>query len=432
MNCKICGIGKKSQAVLKRDRKVTSPSLTREYCMVFERAKGMYIWDIDGKKHLDFCASIAVSNVGHTNPEVIAAIKKQINKGMHVGFSDFYAELPVRLIEYLFTLTPKHFNTAFLSNSGAESVEAAYKCARWHSNKKWTIAFEKAFHGRTMGALSLTKSKPVQRNRFEPLLPVKHTPYAYCYRCAFGKEYGDCHFECINAVEKKMRSVKKDLSAVFVEPVQGEGGYVVPPKEFHVQLRKLCNEYHALLCTDEVQSGCYRTGEFLALSNFGVTADIVSISKAVGGGVPLGVTIANRKIMDWPPGAHANTFGGNLLACAGGLASLKYMKEHKLGANSKKVGKYMLERLLDMKEEHECIGDVRGLGLMIGVEIVKDKKSKKENQPERKRILCRAYNKGLLLLPAGESVIRICPPLIITKETADHGLDIFEKCLPKK
>lgn len=422
----------KSAKIRKRDKKVTSPSLTREYEMVFDHAKGMYIWDADNNKYLDFCASIAVSNIGHSNLDVIAAVTKQIKKGIHVGFADFYAELPVTFLETLFTLTPKKYNTGFLSNSGTEAVEAAYKCARWHTNKKYTIAFEKAFHGRTMGALSMTNSQKVQRERFAPFLPVKHTPYAYCYRCKFGKEKGDCSFECLEALETKMRSVKKDLASVFVEPVQGEGGYIVPPKKFITGLRKLCNEYGALLCTDEVQSGAFRTGKFLAMEHFSVTADIVALSKAIGGGVPLGVTIANRKVMNWTPGSHANTFGGNLLACAGGIASLNYMKKKKLGKNSEKIGKYMLKELNEMKDEHECIGDVRGLGLMIGVEIVKNKKSKKTDRKERTKILCRAYDKGLLMLPAGESVVRFSPPLILTKEQAEKGLEIFENALPKK
>ncbi|MFH1239641.1 MAG: aminotransferase class III-fold pyridoxal phosphate-dependent enzyme [Candidatus Diapherotrites archaeon] len=422
----------KSKQIRARDKKVTSPSLTREYEMVFDHAKGMYIWDADNNKYLDFCASIAVSNVGHANPEVLSAVKKQITKGMHVGFADFYAELPVTFLETLFTLTSKKYNTGFLSNSGTEAVEAAYKCARWHTNKKWTIAFEKAFHGRTMGSLSMTNSQKVQRERFAPFLPVKHTPFAYCYRCKFGKAFGDCSYECLEAMEKKMRSVKNNLASVFVEPVQGEGGYIVPPKKFIQGLRKLCNEYNTLLCSDEVQSGAFRTGKFLAMEHFNVTADIVALSKAVGGGVPLGVTIANRKVMNWKPGSHANTFGGNLLACAGGLATLNYMTKKKLGKNAEKIGKYMIKELNELKEEHECIGDVRGLGLMIGVEIVKDKKSKKTDKEERSRILCRAYDNGLLLLPAGESVIRFAPPLIITKEQADRGLKIFEKSLLSK
>ena len=418
--------GRKSVRVLKRDRKVITKCLTREYSFVFDRAKGSHIWDLDGRKYLDFCASIAVSNIGHSNPDVVNAVRKQAGKGMHCGFSDFNAEVPVAFAEYLLTFFPKKFNNTFLSNSGTESVECAYKIARWHTNRKYVIAFEGAFHGRTMGSLSLTKSKPVHRQRYAPFLPVKHTPYAYCYRCKFGKEEGDCHFECLNALEKTMRSVKGGLAAVFIEPIQGEGGYIVPPRKFIKGVRQLCNEYGALLCDDEVQAGCFRTGKFLGIENFKVTPDIVSMSKALGGGVPLGVTVSSKKIMDWPKGAHANTFGGNLLACAGGLASLKFMRKHKLGEKSKKIGKIMIKKLNDMKHEYELIGDVRGKGLMIGVEFVTSKKTKRHAVHERNAILCSAAEKGLLLLPTGESAIRICPPLTITREQAEKGLDILE------
>jgi len=422
--------GKKSIKIMERDQSIISPSLTREYSFVFKKSRGCYIWDVDNRRYLDFSASVAVMNVGHTNSEVRMAIERQAKLGYHCGFSDFYAELPVQFVELLLTFLPKHLNSAFLSNSGTESIEAAYKLARWHTNKKWVIAFKPSFHGRTMGSLSLTNSKPVHRERFGPFMPVKHAPYPYCYRCPGGiTEHNSCSNLYLEELEKIMKTCRGDLAAVFLEPVSGEGGYIVPPREFVKGVRELCDKYDALLCDDEVQAGCYRTGSFLAIEHFGVRPDIVSLSKAVGGGIPLGVTLANKKIMDWPHGAHANTFGGNLLACAAGIATLNYMRKKRLGKNAIKIGKFMMSRLQKMKENYEIVGDVRGLGLMIGVEIVKDKTSKGYGIAERSQILCKASEKGLLLLPAGTSTIRICPPLIINKQQAITGLDILEDAI---
>lgn len=417
--------GPKSRVIISRDKRVTSPSYEREYSFVFEKAKGVWVWDVDGRRYLDFVAGIAVNNVGHANPEVVKAMRKQANKGLHAAFTDFYAELPVRFIETLLELVPKNFTKAFLSNSGTEAVEAGYKLARWHSRKKWVIAFENSFHGRTMGSLSMTKSKPVQRDRFSPFLPVRHVPFPYPYRSPFKDEEKLVDF-CIHRVVETIKKLKNDVAGIFVEPIQGEGGYIVPPDPFHKELRKVCTEEGILLCDDEVQTGNFRTGPYLAMEGFGVKPDIVTLSKAIGGGVPLGATLASSKIMDWKEGTHSNTFGGNLLACAGGIATLRFMRKKRLGENARKIGKHMLKILEEMKEKNEIIGDVRGKGLMIGVEIVKDKKSKRYGIQERHAILCRASEKGLILLPAGKSVIRISPPLILTKEQAEKGLDIFE------
>lgn len=402
--------------------------MTREYPFVYKRARGVHVWDVDGKKYLDFMAGVAVQNIGHDNPEVVGAINAQLRKGLHCGFSDVYAEVPVKFAETLVSMLPKGLNSVFLSNSGTESVEAAYKLARYAKNKKWTIAFLNAFHGRTMGSLSMTNSKPVQLERYAPFLPVKHIPYPYWYRMKM--EPRDCSDYCLAEMEKTMRSVKADLASVFIEPVQGEGGCVVPPKKFIPGMRKLCDEYGALLCDDEVQVGCFRTGRFLAIENFGVRPDIVSMSKAIGGGIPLGATIASRNLTKkWKHGSHANTFGGNLLACAGGIASLYFMKREQLGENAVRIGKLMMKRLAEMELEYEMIGDVRGLGLMIGMEIVKTKDSRVPDQKMCHAIIHNGLKRGLLLLTAGESVVRICPPLTITKEQAEHGLNILEQAV---
>ena len=417
--------GKKSVNIIKRDSKIVSSSYSREYSFVFKKGKGMYLWDVDDRKYLDFAASVAVNSVGHSNNDVIKAVRKQLNYGLHCAFPDFYAELPVLFIENLLKFVPKHLNNAFLSNSGTESVECALKLAKWHTNKKWLIAFSPSFHGRSMGSLSMTNSKPVQRERFGPFLPVRHVPYPYFYRSRFHDE-DDLSNYCLKLLEKNVKELKKDLAGIFFEPISGEGGYIVPPISFVKGLREICDKYNILLCDDEVQAGCYRTGKFLSIENFNVKADVVCLSKAIGGGIPLGVTLANKKTMDWVPSSHSNTFGGNLLACAGGIATLNYMKKHKLGENANKIGKYMLKRLKEMEEKYEIIGEVRGIGLMIGVEIVKNKHTKEYGINERNAILCKASEKGLILLPAGKSVIRICPPLIINKKQADIGLDILE------
>jgi 4-aminobutyrate aminotransferase len=406
----------KSADIMARDRKVSSPSLTRELPFVFWKGHGCHLWDVDGKRYLDFTACIAVNSIGHDNPVIRKAILRQIKDGIHCAFSDFYAETPVRLIEKLLEFMPG-FRKAFLCNSGTESVEAAYKLARWHTDRTWVIAFNGAFHGRTMGALSMTNSRPVQRERFDPFLPVVHTPYPYPYRMKMERE--ECSQHCLGLLEDRMSAMRDDLAAVFMEPVQGEGGYIVPPASFVKGVRKLCNEYGALLCDDEVQAGCFRTGKFLAMENFGVKPDIVSLSKAIGGGIPLGAMVSTDEIMDWPKGAHANTFGGNLLACAGGIAALDFMRRKKLGENAVRVGKIIMKGLESMKGDR--IVDVRGIGLMIGFEL--------RDQAERDRIILQAMEKGLLLLPAGDASVRICPPLTLTKGEAQKGLEIIEGCL---
>ncbi len=406
----------KSAEIIARDARVMSPSLTRETPFVFAKAHGCHMWDADGRRYLDFTACIAVNSIGHDNPVIRKAIMRQIKYGIHSAFSDFYAEEPVKLAEKLLGLMPG-FGKVFLCNSGTESVEAAYKLARWHSDRTWTIAFQGAFHGRTMGSLSMTNSRPVQRQRFGPFLPVVHVLYPNAFR--MGMEPEECSQHCLGLLEDRMSAMRDDLAAVFLEPIQGEGGYVVPTASFVRGVRKLCNEYGALLCDDEVQAGCFRTGKFLAIENFGVKPDIVSLSKAIGGGIPLGAMVSTDRIMDWPKGAHANTFGGNLLACAAGIATLDFMVKKDLGRNAVKIGSFMMKELESMKGD--AIVDVRGMGLMIGVEICGKK--------ERDDILHRALDKGLVLLPAGESAIRICPPLTITKGEAGTGLRILEESL---
>jgi len=419
----------KTFGIIKRDKNVLSTSMTRDFDFVFKRGKGCNIWDTDGKKYLDFAAGIAVLAAGHVAPPVATAIKKQLANATHCAFPDFYAEAPLIYAETLLGNMPKPLNNGriFLTNSGTESVEAAVKLAKWNKRGSYMIAFDHCFHGRTMGSLSMTNSKAIQREGFDPFLPVKHVPYPYWYRMKMEPE--ECSNHCLNALDRMLFKLGDDCSGVFMEPIQGEGGYVVPPKSFVRGVRKLCDEHDVLLCDDEIQAGCFRTGKFLAIENFGVVPDIVAMAKGIGGGLPLGAIVAKRELMTWPPGAHSNTYGGNLLASAAGKATLDYLKKKKAPQNAVKTGNHIMKRLNEMKDRYEYLGDVRGIGLMIGAEIVHDKKDREPAPAEREFIIHRCFDKGLILIGAGKSVIRFCPALIITKAEADHGLDIFEHAL---
>jgi 4-aminobutyrate aminotransferase len=379
---------------------------------------------VEGKKYIDLGAGTAVMNVGYSNPEVSAAITAQLEKITHGDFSTFYADPPVRLAEKLNQLTG--YDRVFFSNSGTESVEAAIKLAMWKLERPGLVGFYGAFHGRTLGSLSLTCSKTKHKVHF-PAIRVVHAHYGYCYRCPLHLEYPGCSIACAGEIETvlfKRELSPNDTAAIVVEPIQGDGGYIVPPPEFHQEIRRICDSNGILMVADEVQSGCYRTGPFMAMEHFGVRADIVCMAKALGAGLPLGATLSRSAIMDWPPGTHSNTFGGNLLASAASLAALNYMEREDLGSQAKKLGDYFMTRLRELQSRYPAIGDVRGLGLMIGVEIIKPDGS--IDPDTRGRIAVEGFKEGVVLLPCGDSVIRFCPPLVITREEVDTGLDRFE------
>lgn len=419
-------ITRKSRDIIDRDSKVIS-SLTRPYELVIDHAEGSTIYDVEGNSYIDFASSVAVMNIGYNNKEFKEAVCAQMDKIVHCGFSDFNSEMPVKLAEKLCRMTG--YEKLFFSNSGAETVEAAMKLAFRYTKRSSMLAFYRAFHGRTLGALSLTSSK-VRHKEHYPSLRVVHSYYAYCYRCPFNLEYPDCGITCAREIEfttfKRVLS-PDDTAAIAVEPIQGEGGFIVPPSEFHKELRRICDENDILLIADEVQSGGFRTGKLMAMENFGVRADIVCMSKSIGSGIPLGATLSTGEIMSWPPGAHANTFGGNLLAAAGGLATLEFMESNRLGEKAVEKGTYLMKRLNELKDEYRIIGDVRGIGLMIGVELVEENKAPAVEK--REKIVKKAVEEGLILLPAGDSVIRFVPPLIISKEEIDCGLEMFETAL---
>jgi len=426
----------RAQRIISRDERVISPSYTRGIPLVIDRGQGPYIWDIDNKKYLDFTSGIAVANVGHANPELIKAVRDQADKIMHNAGTDFYNEPAVDLAEKLCDITPGRFaKRVFFTNSGAESVECAFKLARWYKEGFRFISFLGAFHGRTFGAMTLSGSKLIHRDHFSPLVPgVTHAPYPYCYRCPFDKEYPGCDFECLRYLDEVMlkRVIPPDeVVAIIAEPVQGEDGYIVPPKNYHKELQKLCKRYGFLYIADEIQNGFARSGKWFASDVFGVKPDIICMAKAIAGGLPLGACVARKEVMSWPPGSHASTFCGNPVSCASALASIEYIKKNKLAKNAERLGRLGMRRLREMKERYHNIGDVRGLGLMLGIELVKDRRTKRPAHDLMCRLVNKAFKRGLLLLYGGQSTPRIAPPLVITREEFEEGLDILEECLKK-
>lgn len=426
-------MSKKSDNIIRRDHKIFFTTTREPFKFVAANGIGDFVYDVNGKKFVDFSSFISVYNFGDNGtPHIRNAIKLQVDKLMHAAFTDYYSELPVEFGEKLMKLMPKGFGRMFLSNSGTEANEAALKFARLFKKRQYVLSFYNSFHGRTLGSLGLTSSKIVQRENFGPFPNVLHAPYPYCYRCPLKQKYPDCGFACVDYIRKYTLSKDvsgKEISAIFFEPIQGEGGYIVPPKDYFKELKKIADDYNILMVADEIQSGYMRTGKFLALDNFGIEADMYTMAKAVGGGLPLGVTIAKRSLGDIPAGSHANTFGGNLVAVAAANASLDFLikNKYKLEQDIVNKGKIAMKRLLEMKNAYELIGDVRGIGMMIGVELVKDKKSKAAAVKEREQLLLDCFTHGLIILPCGESSIRIIPPLTISEHNLVQGLDIFEE-----
>ena len=425
-------ITSKSRNVIARDSKVMITTTREPYPFVADHASGDFVYDIEGNRFIDFSTFIAVYTMGENGlPEVRRAVKEQADRLMHSAFTDFYAELPVRFTESLLKMFPKGFGRVFLSNSGTEANEAAVKFARLFTKRQYMMAFYGAFHGRSKGSLALTASNFVQRSAFGPYSDTVHVPFAYCYRCPFKQTYPECGFACIDYIKKYPLSKEmnpKDVAAMVVEPIQGEGGYIVPPKDYFKELKSLLDESNILLISDEVQAGYMRTGRFLAMDNFGVAADIYTMAKALGAGLPLGATITRKSLGDIPKGTHASTFGGNLLSVAAANASLSHLKRNMNGIRSQihSKSRLIMKRLNAMKERYEIIGDVRGIGLMIGMELVRNGATKEPAVKEREGILEECFSNGLLLLPAGTSAIRVIPAATISADHLEKGLDILE------
>ncbi|MFP5378544.1 MAG: acetyl ornithine aminotransferase family protein [Vicinamibacteria bacterium] len=425
--------GPKAKALIDRDTRVVSPSYTRDYPFVIDRGEGSTVVDVDGNVFLDCAAGIAVNSTGHSHPVVVKAIVEQAQKFLHMSGTDFYYEPQVRLGEELEAVAPfSGPKRTFFSNSGAEANEAAIKLARYHSKRHGIVAFLGSFHGRTLGALSLTSSKAIQRRGFgPPMAGTYHTPYATCYRCPVGLKPDSCQAECLGFLEDQvlMHLVSPDdVAAVVVEPIQGEGGYIVPPKQFHERLRALTSKHGMLLIADEVQTGMGRTGKFFAMEHFGVEPDMVTSAKGIASGLPLAVTTARAEIMDWAPGAHASTFGGNPVSCAAALATIGLLRDSLL-KNATEVGAFLQDGLRGLMDKHPIIGDVRGKGLMIGVELVRDRQTKERAVEERNRIVNEAFARGLLILGAGRNALRFSPPLVLTKDQAATAIRIVDESI---
>ena len=432
----ICALpGPKAKAAIAADDRLISPSYTRSYPLVAKRGRGCRIEDVDGNEFLDFAAGIAVASTGHCHPEVVAAIQKQAAELIHISGTDFYNEPLTELAEKLSAIAPMRGpHKIFYGNSGAEAIECALKLARYHTGRQHIIAFLGAFHGRTMGALSLTASKPQQKRRFAPLVPgVTHVRYPYVYRDCNGGAQEEEAFSlgCARFIEEKLfKSVlpAEEVAAIFVEPIQGEGGYVVAPDNFMRELRGICDRHGILLVVDEVQSGAGRTGKWWAIEHTGVEPDIICMAKGIASGMPLGVCMSRAEIMDWAPGSHASTFGGNPVSIAAAIATLDILSREGM-ANAGRVGALMLQRLDGWKKTHPLVGDVRGRGLMIGVELVKDKATREPAAALRNRVETLAFERGLMVLGCGESSIRLCPPLIVSEQEATVALDILEEAI---
>jgi 4-aminobutyrate aminotransferase len=427
--------GPRAQAVIERDRRVVSPSYTRGYPLVCERGEGAIVEDVDGNRFLDFNAGIAVVATGHCHPRVVEAIQRQAARLIHMSGTDFYYEEMVALAEKLAEIAPGGVERRVsFGNSGAEAIEGCIKLARYATGRDKIIAFYGGFHGRTMGALSLTARKAVQRAGFGPLVPgVVHAPYPYCYRCPYGKEPGNCAVECVKFIEETLlRTVAPagEVAAIAVEPVQGEGGYVVPPKKFFDELSRVAEQNGILLIFDEVQSGMGRTGKMWAADHFDAVPDILAVAKGIASGMPLGATVARADLMTWPPGAHASTFGGNPVCAAAALATIALLEEE-LVQNAALMGSYLMERMSRWPARFPIVGDVRGLGLMIGVELVHDQRTREKAPRLRDQVAELAFEHGLLVLGAGDNTLRLCPPLVITRDQCNFAIETLEECLQK-
>ena len=425
--------GPKARALIERDNAVISPSYARGYPFAMDHGQGVEVWDVDGNRFLDFAAGIAVVSTGHSHPKVVEAIKRQAEKFIHVS-SDFYHEKWVELAEKLNEIAPfSESAISFMTNSGTESVEAAIKLARYYTGRTEFIGFLGGFHGRTMGAITFTASKPSYHRGFYPLMNgVIHVPYPDSYRPILqslgDEDYGETVVRYIEEQVLGHILPPEHLAGILVEPIQGEGGYIIPPTKFFPALRKLCDHYGCLLIADEVQSGVGRTGKWWAIEHFGVEPDILLAAKGIASGMPLGIMVAKEHIMTWTRATHGNTFGGNPLACAAALATLELIEEEYM-QNAIEVGQYSKDLMEELINRHPSVGQIRGLGLMLGVEFVMDRESKIPADKLRDLIVDNAFQRGLLLLGCGKSTIRISPPLMVSRSEVTEAMEIFDEAI---
>jgi 4-aminobutyrate aminotransferase len=431
--------GPKALEVVARDAQFISPSYTRTYPLVIERGRGAMIEDVDGNIFLDFNAGVAVCSTGHSHPAVVEAIRTQVDDFIHISGTDYYYPHLPALAERLGKLAPGAFDKkVHFGNSGAEAVEGAIKLAMYSTRRQKLIGFFGAFHGRTLGALSLTASKAKQRAGFgRQALDVTHVPYANCYRCPYNLKPDNCGAleskgpHCARIIEDlilKTTVPPDECAAIIVEPIQGEGGYVVPPASFLQTIRRIAGKHGIAVISDEVQSGMGRTGRMFASEHFDFVPDIMSLAKGIASGLPLGATVARADLMSWPPGAHASTFGGNPVAISASLATIELLEDH-LIANAAKMGDYLLQGLVELMDKHEIIGDVRGKGLMIGVELVRDRTSREPHPEALTRVEIECFNRGLIIQGCGTSAIRLSPPLVIDRDQCDFALKTLDEAI---
>ena len=428
--------GPNARAIVARQDRWASTSYPKEYPLVVARGERAMVEDVDGNRYLDFMAGIAVASTGYGHPKVVQAIQQAASRFLHICGSDFYYDSFAALCERLAKLAPgSSTKRVFLSNSGTEAVEGAIKLARHSTGRPALIAFTGAFHGRSYGGMSLTASKAIQRAGFAPFLPeVYHVPYGYRYRCEYCRGEPACTFACVAAIEDDLFAKRLDpgsVAAIFVEPIQGEGGYVVPPTGYLRALRELCDRHGILLVCDEVQTGIGRTGRMFACDYEGIEPDVLLAAKGLGSGMPIGAIIAKASVMKWPPGAHGTTFGGNPVCCAAALATLDVV-EHELLPNVSKLGDRLLAGARRLQEKSAVIGDVRGRGLMVGIEFVKDRATRQPAPELPRDLVARAFQKGLLLLGAGRSSLRLAPPLVVDEYDVDTALRIIDECLRER
>jgi 4-aminobutyrate aminotransferase len=428
--------GPRAREIVARQDRWASTSYPKEYPLVVARGEGAMVEDVDGNRYLDFMAGIAVASTGHGHPKVVQAIQQAASRFLHICGSDFYYESFAALCERLAQLAPgPSKKRVFLANSGTEAVEGAIKLVRHSTGRPALIAFMGAFHGRTMGGLSLTASKAVHRAGFAPFLPeIHHVPYGYRYRCDYCRGEPACTLRCVTAIEDDLFARKVDpqsVAAMFVEPIQGEGGYVVPPPGYLPALRELCDRHGILLVCDEVQSGIGRTGKMFACEYEGVEPDVLLVAKGLGSGMPIGAIVAKESVMKWPRGAHGSTFGGNPVCCAAALATLDVV-ERELLPKVGRMGERLLAGATRLQEKYTSIGEVRGRGLMVGIEFVQDRTTREPAPEVTRELVDRAFQKGLLLLGAGKSSLRLAPPLVVDEYDVDTALRIIDECLRER
>jgi 4-aminobutyrate aminotransferase len=427
------GAGTIGQEIIRRDIQSLSPSYAREYALVVDKAQGSELWDVDGKRYIDFMAGIAVQNVGHRHPYVVEKVKEQVDKFWHICLADFYYPQAIELAEKLQEIAPMEDTLVYFGNSGTEAVEAAIKLAMYKTGRSKFLGFLGSFHGRTLGSLSFTSSKSVQRARYQEGLKVYHAPFPDPYRpilnVSDGRDIGDAVIDYIEDELFRTLVSPTDIAGVLVEPIQGEGGYVIPAPNFFPRLREVCDKYGILLIADEIQSGAGRTGKWWALQHEGIEPDILCFAKGIGSGFPIGGIVARKELMSWKPGSHGSTYGGNPIASMSALATIEVIQREGILDMAANTGEYILDALAEIQTRHRTIGDVRGRGLMVGIEFVEEKGSKRRNPAVRDQVIQIAFESGLLLLPCGPNSIRMTPPLNISRELTDEGLQIFEAAL---